>query len=204
MAISQPMHDLPLTSSQLDLPVGGSATAAPSSIERVLERFREVALRAGAAHGLSGTDLDEVLQDVRIRLWRAAAGSGNKLDTLTAGYIYRAAASAALDLLRRRRAHREHDLDHAVLDALAAVEDTAGPEEDLIAADTLRQVGAALEEVAPNRRAVVRMYLLGYSREEIAALLQWSEAKTRNLLYRGLDDLRRRLRLRGIGPGGMP
>ncbi len=44
------------------------------------------------------------------------------------------------------------------------------------------------------------MYLVGYSRQEIADLLGWSEAKTRNLLYRGLDDLRRALSQRGIGP----
>ena len=44
------------------------------------------------------------------------------------------------------------------------------------------------------------MYLKGYGREEIAALLGWSEAKTRNLLYRGLDDLRQRLIARGIRP----
>ena len=36
--------------------------------------------------------------------------------------------------------------------------------------------------------------------EEIAALLGWSEAKTRNLLYRGLADLRSALAARGIGP----
>jgi Fe2+ transport system protein FeoA len=28
----------------------------------------------------------------------------------------------------------------------------------------------------------------------------WTEAKTRNLLYRGLDDLRRRLTAMGIEP----
>jgi RNA polymerase sigma-70 factor (ECF subfamily) len=43
---------------------------------------------------------------------------------------------------------------------------------------------------------------MGYDREEIADLLHWSEAKTRNLLYRGLEDLRQLLVARGIGPGG--
>jgi RNA polymerase sigma-70 factor (ECF subfamily) len=42
------------------------------------------------------------------------------------------------------------------------------------------------------------MYLAGYPREEIAALMGWSEAKTRNLLYRGLADLRERLTELGI------
>ena len=45
----------------------------------------------------------------------------------------------------------------------------------------------------------VRMHLAGYPREEIAKLMGWTEAKTRNLLYRGLADLRERLTAEGIG-----
>ena len=47
----------------------------------------------------------------------------------------------------------------------------------------------------------MRLHLQGYHRDEIAGLLGWSEAKTRNLLYRGLDDLRALLVRQGIGPG---
>jgi RNA polymerase sigma-70 factor (ECF subfamily) len=46
------------------------------------------------------------------------------------------------------------------------------------------------------------MHLAGYERHEIAELLGWTEAKTRNLLYRGLADLRQVLDSWGIGPGG--
>jgi RNA polymerase sigma-70 factor (ECF subfamily) len=46
------------------------------------------------------------------------------------------------------------------------------------------------------------MHLAGYERHEIAELLGWSEAKTRNLLYRGLADLREVLDSWGIRPGG--
>ncbi len=42
------------------------------------------------------------------------------------------------------------------------------------------------------------MYLAGYSREEVAKVMGWSEAKTRNLLYRGLADLREQLKEMGI------
>jgi DNA-directed RNA polymerase specialized sigma24 family protein len=45
------------------------------------------------------------------------------------------------------------------------------------------------------------MYLAGFERDEIADLLGWSEAKTRNLLYRGLADLRESLQSWGYGPG---
>jgi len=171
-----------------------------AAIACALARFGEAALRAGAAHGLSGADLDEVLQDVRIRLWRASAKPA-KLETLTAAYIYRAAASAAIDLLRRRRIRREQSLEGELPgEHPAEPAASASADDEVISAEMLEQVEDALQALVPNRRSVVRMHLQGYGREEIAALLRWSEAKTRNLLYRGLDDLRAELRARGIEP----
>lgn len=184
--------------------VGSGTFAVPerspesAAIERVLARFGEVARRAGAAHGLRGDDLDEVLQEVRIRLWRAGVVLA-KLETLSPSYVYRAAASAAIDLLRRRRARREERMDDDATPPTRAV--AVQPADDALAAsETAQAIEACLLELVPSRRAVVRMYLKGYDREEVAALLGWTEAKTRNLLYRGLDDLRRHLRARGIHP----
>ena len=57
---------------------------------------------------------------------------------------------------------------------------------------------AAVDLLQPARQAAVRMYLKGYERAEIEELWGWSEARTRNLLYRGLADLRERLVERGI------
>lgn len=61
------------------------------------------------------------------------------------------------------------------------------------------QVSRAIETIPASRRPVVRMYLAGYPREEIAALMGWTEGKTRNLRYRGLADLRDRLTCMGVG-----
>ncbi len=60
----------------------------------------------------------------------------------------------------------------------------------------------AVEARAGSRRVVVRLYLAGYKREEIAEMLGWSEPKTRNLLYRGLADLRGALERAGVVPPG--
>lgn len=59
-----------------------------------------------------------------------------------------------------------------------------------------------LERITPTRAPVARLYLAGYDRHEIARLMGWTEAKTRNLLYRGLADLRAELRKMGVDPGG--
>lgn len=170
-----------------------------ASLEAVVTRFAAMVRSVGARHRLSEADLDEVLQEVRIRLWRADP-RGEQIGGLGASYVYRTAVSAALDLLRRRRAYAADSTesvdDHAGRIAAphhagAAVEQQELTERILTAVDTLHA----------SRRAVVRMYLSGYEREEIAELLGWTEAKTRNLLYRGLADLRQKLTAMGISPG---
>ena len=146
----------------------------------------------GARHRLSDADLDEVMQDVRIRLWKSSQTS-EQIRALGASYVYRVATSAAVDLLRRRRA-RATDRSESV-DSLAEQlpDPRVSATRDLENDELQRRVLAAIGTIPDSRRAVVRMYLAGYDREEIAGMMGWSEAKTRNLLYRGLADLRARL-----------
>ena len=59
-------------------------------------------------------------------------------------------------------------------------------------------IGEAVESLMDSRRRVVKLFLLSMTLEEIAIFLNWSEAKTRNLLYRGLDDLKKILLEKGI------
>lgn len=166
-------------------------------LESVVARFATMVRSVGARHRLDESDLDEVLQDVRIRLWRADP-SGEQIGRLGASYVYRTATSAALDLLRRRRA-RAGDRTESVDDRPEALPDTArGPLMELEGDELSERILTAVDTLAPARRVAVRMYLSGYEREEIGELLGWSEAKTRNLIYRGLADLRRCLTERGI------
>jgi RNA polymerase sigma-70 factor (ECF subfamily) len=162
-------------------------------LERTLARCAESVRYACRRHGLAGSDVDEVFQEVRIRLWRALT-RGERIEAAPASYVYRAAASAAVDLIRRRRARPEDPMPDAVMDATAT---PAGSPEHT---ELLDAVERAVEAITPSRRPVVRMYLAGYRQDEIAGLMGWSEPKTRNLLYRGLADLRERLVAAGLGP----
>ena len=171
-----------------------------ADLEAIVSRFAMLVRSIGARHRLSDADLDEVMQDVRIRLWKSNETS-EQIRGLGASYVYRVATSAAVDLLRRRRAHGA-DRSESV-DALA--EHLADPSRsatrDLENDELQSRILAAIETIHDSRRPVVRMYLAGYDREEIAAMMGWSEAKTRNLLYRGLADLRARLGEEGITRG---
>lgn len=171
-----------------------------SSLERIVASFGALVQQVGRRYRLSAADVDEVMQEVRIRLWRARLPGNQESEQseqLSASYVYRTAVSAAIDILRRRRAQRVDrtvTLDQAELPPSGAPDPTRGVEQS----ELTEQLTQALEAITPSRRPVVRMYLAGCSREEVAALMGWSEAKTRNLLYRGLADLREQLTKMGV------
>lgn len=178
-----------------------------TALEDLLARFGDVVRRAGRRHGLADAEIDELLQDVRIRIWRALERDETIAD-VPASYVYRTAMSAAVDMIRRRRARREHSLDPAQsVSATAAVAVSgrpARPDEAVERRETLTMLRRAVDGLSDSRRPVVRMHLAGYHRREIAELLGWTEAKTRNLLYRGLADLREALERLGYAPGVSP
>jgi RNA polymerase sigma-70 factor (ECF subfamily) len=171
-----------------------------AALEKTCTRFAERVRYIGVQHGLSRTDVEDLVQEVRLRLWKALE-SGEKILAAPASYIHRTAVSAALDLLRRRRARRETPARLSRPSGLLMLgESASGADRMLEELELQDQIAKAVEALIPARRSVVRMYLAGYDREEIADLLDWTEPKTRNLLYRGLADLREILTEMGIGP----
>lgn len=177
---------------------GPGTDRVSSTIEAVVARFRAMVRSVGARRGLVDADLDEVLQDVRIRLWQAGEG-GKALDELGSSYLYHVATTATLDLLRRRRSRRADSTDD-IHERTELTTDNASPHDTVEARELASQIEAAIDTLSIDRRVAVRFHLNGYDREDIARTLGWSEARTRNLLYRGLDDLRRRLTEMGITP----
>jgi RNA polymerase sigma factor (sigma-70 family) len=166
------------------------------AIEAVLVRFSGVVRAIGARYRLPESDLDELVQEVRLRLW-SALRSSERIESVSASYLYRAAVSAAIDVIRRRRGDREESIDTANIGD-AAEDEVNRPDRAVERGELSEQVDRALERIPQSRRPVVRMYLAGYGSGEIAQLMGWTEAKARNLLYRGLADLRERLTAVGV------
>ena len=177
---------------------GPGLDGVSSTIEALITRFRTMVRSVGARRGLVEADLDEVMQDVRIRLWQAGEG-GKTLEELGSSYLYQVATTAALDLLRRRRARRANDTED-IREHTDLTTDTESPHDTVEGRELASKIDAALDTLAIDRRVAVRLHLSGYDREDIARMLGWTEARTRNLVYRGLDDLRRRLTDMGISP----
>jgi RNA polymerase sigma-70 factor (ECF subfamily) len=53
--------------------------------------------------------------------------------------------------------------------------------------------GIAINSLIDTRKKAVKLYLLNLTLDEIAIVCNWSRDKTRNLLYRGLTDLKQKL-----------
>lgn len=170
--------------------------ALSAQLDEIVRRFAGSIRATSARYRLDPSDLGEAEQEVRIRLWRAC-GNPENISKLSTSYLQRVVTTAVLDLLRRRRRAVMHD----PVEDLPLPAPGPGPDADVAAASLGDIVRVGVESLSLARRTVVKLHLEGYRRDEIEALLGWSEAKTRNLLYRGLFDLRAYLTARGIDWG---
>lgn len=151
-----------------------------------------------------GLQFEEIEQEARLRIWKAL-DSEREIRDLTS-YLYRIAVSATLDAVRRVKRKREEQLvieaeddspqtaqsHHLQVDPMFAPDIAASRKQ------TIQRVKEALARLPDNRRQAVSLHLQGMTTQEIADLLDWTEPKARNLVYRGLNDLRQSLKESGI------
>jgi RNA polymerase sigma-70 factor (ECF subfamily) len=149
-----------------------------------------------------GIQFDDVEQEARLRLWRALASEREIADP--ASYIYKVAATATIDAVRRVKVRREEQIQLGEEDdpeppgIRLPANSEKSPEREAERQQVIRKVERALSQLAENRRRAVGLYLQELTTQEIADILGWTEAKARNLVYRGLEDLRRQLRAEGV------
>jgi RNA polymerase sigma factor (sigma-70 family) len=141
-----------------------------------------------------GLDPEDIMQDVKIKLWKLV--DSEKTIISHASYIKKIVNSAVIDQLRKLR-RDEGLLKHEKQKHISEIDLTYRKEaarnkpfEEIL--------GKAVEQLIDSRRQVVKLYLLGLTIFEISRYLNWSQDKIRNLLYRGLADLRESLKAMDI------
>lgn len=137
---------------------------------------------------------DDVEQVVLVSLWQQVTRE-QTIDH-PASYVYRAAVRETVRAIRRER---ERCLSDVPMDEQAHhLASTTTPDEDVRRREQRAALRASLETLHPERARAVRAHLAGFSVDEIMELCGWPYQRARNLIARGMADLRLALRERGV------
>lgn len=136
-----------------------------------------------------GIDPEDLVQEIRIKLWKIFK-SDKKIHNYSS-YIKRVINSIIIDQIRASRRYekivdlekRRNLQDHGIRN---------------VPIRTRKDVESAFNSLIESRRKVVRWSLFGLDINEISKILKIDETKTKNLLYRGLNDLKNILESKGI------
>ena len=141
-----------------------------------------------------GIDPEDISQEVKIKIWKIL--KDEKKITNLASYIRKVIDSSVIDKLRKLKrekgiyAHEKHKW---------ISEQKSNYLKNISCESSFKEIiGNAVESLIESRRKVVKLFLLNMTLEEISIFLKWSKDKTRNLLYRGLSDLKKILKEKGI------
>ena len=115
---------------------------------------------------------------------------------LSASYLYKVAYTTLIDEVRRVRRRRETALADEAVEPVAVAPDD--PERLAASREIGRGIQDCLGRMKRERRLAVTLYLQGHSVPEASRLLEWSQKRTDNLVYRGLADLRECLTSKGM------
>ncbi len=141
-----------------------------------------------------GLDPEDICQEIKIKLWRVL-GYEKEIVNFPS-YLKKVVNSSVIDMLRKCKRQenvllqeKQTRISEMKVDYLA----------ELAARENLRdKLAEAVDSLIESRRQAVKLFLLDMTIDEIAAFYGWSKDKTRNLLYRGLTDLKRFLRQKDI------
>lgn len=139
---------------------------------------------------------DDLVQEVRIRLWQVV--SGDRKSRRNASYYYKVVNSAIIDCLRRHRgtlphgrrefAPRDAQPDQDPVNTVAS--DAPAPDRTVLDADRAARLRRALARLPEDRARAVGLHLQGFTVAEIAELMGCDHDRAHNLTYRGVRALK--------------
>ena len=161
---------------------GAVRETALKALDRLAVEMRPQLHRYCARMTGSVIDGEDVLQDALLKAFEAAPRT-EPLDN-PEGWLFRIAHNAALDFLRRRARHNavhsDEDLD--MIPALTSVV----TEREIVSAS----LGTFMRLTVAQRGAVILRDVLGYSVDEVCAIMGSSIPATKGALQRGRTRLR--------------
>lgn len=170
------------------------APPADARLEALLAAYGHLiatAIRRVGGPGV-GADHDDIAQAVRVALWRRLANE-QAIDH-PASYVYKAAVRETVRTIARLRARQAVAIEELTAEPPAA---TIDAERHVEAGEQREALSRALRHLTPDRARAVRAHLAGLTVDELMHLRGWTYQRARNLIARGMADLRAQLRERG-------
>jgi RNA polymerase sigma-70 factor (ECF subfamily) len=142
---------------------------------------------------LTQEDKEDIDHEVKLKLWRKLA-SGKKISNLKS-YLWKVVYTTALDMAGEK-------LNFVSLERYEArekkeeisVQELLSPESQVSKKESQLLIEKTLSTLSNRRKTVLELHFSGMNIKQIAASLGWRENQVRHLLYRGLGDLREKLR----------
>ncbi len=142
------------------------------------------------AGSLLPSEAEEIEQKVIIALWRAMPGE--QMPSNPSPYLYRAAVRETVRALEAQRRFRVVELDENQQDH------SPTPDKALESRELGVSIREALGALQPDRKRAVQAHLMGFDVGEIMEMQDWPYNRARNLIARGMKDLRKELNKRGV------
>jgi RNA polymerase sigma factor (sigma-70 family) len=165
-------------------------------IEKVIEDFsRYIIIRLNGFNlNKIGTDREDIYQEIIIKICKSL-DNGNDIRHLAA-YIRKIVNSVVINQFHKSRQEgRILESQKQILPESSSGTSIPSTFEKDRLNKFLRQ---SIDELIDSRKMVMRLFLLDYDIGEIASLLKWSKRKTYHLFYRAVNDLKNKLRDKGI------
>jgi RNA polymerase sigma factor (sigma-70 family) len=142
---------------------------------------------------LSAQEREDIGQEVKLKIWKKVL-RGRKIGNLRS-YLWKVAYTTALDMINERieAIPLDEALEAMSLNLFSKLE-IAPPESSLDKKESESAIEKSLNSLSESRKMVIKLYLAGMELKEIPGFLGWTRSKVDHLFYRGLGDLKKKLK----------
>ncbi len=170
---------------------GASATGRLEEMATQYGHVIRVAVRRAGGDRL-GVHAEDVEQSVLLEVWKQVRSERDI--NYPSSYFYRAAIRETVRLMKRSQSRQEE----ALQDEETTTRQHISPGRQACAVELRQAIDSGLGGLHPARRQAVEAHLSGDSVQDIMRQNEWSYSRARNLIARGMADLRSRLRALGV------
>jgi len=180
-----------------------TSTEKTDAIVRIIDDFSSLIRSAirKTSPSVDQAQMDDIEQEVKIKIWKEILKSEKKILNL-GSYIWKVTYTTTCRIMKTLSTERKFRWNQGDgllnIDEKISSERASSPNHHLENEELMEIIRESVDSLIESRRAVLKLYLLGMDQEEITEYFGWSEGKVRNLLSRGLEDLRKALQEKGL------